>query len=175
MQYCAFLRGVNVKDTNMKMKDVCAVFEKEGMQKVQSVLASGNIIFESDTKAAVLKETLEAAMSKAYSYDAHLFLLNKERLETIKENNPFAENSDNHIYVFLGAENIEKMLFDLFKKELPVKGEEATINKGYFYWQIPKGETLGSPFSKVLGRKDLKDKITSRNLNTIEKVLNKMK
>ena len=43
-KFCAFLRGVNVKGTNMKMADVCKVFSDAGMQDVSSVLASGNII-----------------------------------------------------------------------------------------------------------------------------------
>ncbi|MGH2623835.1 MAG: DUF1697 domain-containing protein, partial [Sphingobacterium sp.] len=40
-RYIAFLRGVNVKGKNMKMKDVCAVFEKAGVNNVHTVLASG--------------------------------------------------------------------------------------------------------------------------------------
>lgn len=38
MKYCAFLRGVNVKGTNMKMSDVCQVFKDAGVTDVTSVL-----------------------------------------------------------------------------------------------------------------------------------------
>jgi uncharacterized protein (DUF1697 family) len=41
---------VNVKGTNMKMAEVCALFQKSGMENVQAVLASGNIIFSSNKK-----------------------------------------------------------------------------------------------------------------------------
>jgi uncharacterized protein (DUF1697 family) len=51
MKYCAFLRGVNVKGTNMKMAEVCQVFKDAGMKDVASILASGNIVFSSDKKA----------------------------------------------------------------------------------------------------------------------------
>ncbi|SDZ73099.1 Protein of unknown function [Porphyromonadaceae bacterium KH3R12] len=61
--FCAFLRGVNVKGTNMKMAEVCSVFEKTGMENVSSVLASGNILFSSDKKKDELKALLEKAMS----------------------------------------------------------------------------------------------------------------
>ncbi len=158
----------------MKMKKVCSVFENAGMQKVQSVLASGNIIFDSDIKATDVKILLEKAMSQAFDYDANLFLSDKTQLTAIIQNNPFEINKENHIYVFLGVKNIEKILLDSFNKENAIQGENAAISKGYFYWQIPKGGTLGSPFSKVLGRKDMKDKFTSRNINTVEKVLHKM-
>jgi|GEM_PF-5944443 len=42
--FCAFLRGVNVKGTAMKMTDACSVFEKVGMKNVSFALASGTII-----------------------------------------------------------------------------------------------------------------------------------
>ncbi len=62
MKYCAFLRGVNVKGTHMKMAEVCQVIENAGMEDVVSVLASGNIIFSFDAKAKELENTLEQAM-----------------------------------------------------------------------------------------------------------------
>lgn len=58
-QFCAFLRGVNVKGTTMKMAEVCAVFEKAGMKDVSFVLASGNILFSSDKNKDELKTVLE--------------------------------------------------------------------------------------------------------------------
>ena len=48
MKYCAFLRGVNVKGTAMKMVEVVEVFKNAGMKNVSSVLATGNILFESE-------------------------------------------------------------------------------------------------------------------------------
>lgn len=38
MKFCAFLRGVNVKGTSMKMAEVVDVFKKAGMEEVLSVL-----------------------------------------------------------------------------------------------------------------------------------------
>ena len=56
--FCAFLRGVNVKGTNMKMAEACALFQKSGMKNVQAVLATGNIIFLSNKKKKELKPIL---------------------------------------------------------------------------------------------------------------------
>ena len=76
MKYCAFLRGVNVKGTNMKMLDVCEIFKNAGMQKVTSVLASGNILFESDKNVEKLKKILEQKMSETFKYGGILFSIN---------------------------------------------------------------------------------------------------
>ena len=59
MKYCAFLRGVNVNGTAMKMVEVCDVFKKAEMKDVSSVLATGNILFESDEAPENLKQKLE--------------------------------------------------------------------------------------------------------------------
>lgn len=173
-RFCAFLRGVNVKGTNMKMADVCSVFQKAGMLDVSSVLASGNILFSSEKSGDELKKLLEKAMSAHFNYEAFLFLKDKKEVETIVSKNPFPADAAFHIYGFVGINGIEKTLTAAFKKAAKATGEDARTAANNFYWKVPKGDTLGSEFGKILGRKDLKDALTSRNLNTFEKVLAKL-
>lgn len=173
-RYCAFLRGVNVKGTNMKMAEVCTVFEKSGMKEVSSVLASGNILFSSDKNSQELKSLLEKAMSTHFDYEAFLFPKDQREIEAIFNNNPFIPGPASHIYGFAGIEGLEKILMAEFEKSGKAAGEQGQTVAGNFYWRVPKGDTLGSEFGKILGRKNLKDTFTSRNLNTFEKVLKKM-
>lgn len=172
--YCAFLRGVNVKGTNMKMTEVCAVFQKAGMKNVSSVLASGNIIFSSEKDKGELKTLLEKAMSEHFSYKAFLFIKDKSEVENTFCNTPFSADTDFHIYGFAGVDGIEKVLMEEFEKSRQATGEEAKIVADNFYWKVPKGNTLGSEFGKILGNKNFKDTFTSRNLNTFEKVFKKI-
>ncbi|KQT18211.1 hypothetical protein ASG31_05640 [Chryseobacterium sp. Leaf404] len=174
MKYCAFLRGVNVKGTNMKMADVCKVFVDAGMSNVSSILASGNIIFSSDKTKSDLKVILEKAMSDHFSYEDFLFVKNRNDVENYLNSNPFQKNDDFHIYVFVCNENFEKTLMAEFENSSKAENEEAKIENGIFYWQVPKGNTLDSTFGKILGKKSMKDQFTSRNLNTFEKVIKKM-
>ncbi|UOE36914.1 DUF1697 domain-containing protein [Chryseobacterium oryzae] len=175
MKYCAFLRGVNVKGTSMKMAEVCSVFENAGMDNVISVLASGNIIFNSDKTVEDLKVILEKSMSEYFNYEAFLFIKSKEGIEKILNSNPFEENKDFHTYVFVGIENIETVLMKEFQELPKMQDESAEVVNGYFYWQLPKGNTLASQFGKILGKKSLKDKFTSRNLNSFEKIVYKIR
>jgi uncharacterized protein (DUF1697 family) len=173
MKYCAFLRGVNVKGTNMKMAEVCQVFKEAGMDAVSSVLASGNIIFSSDQKTDGLKKNLEKAMSEHFSYEAFLFVKSQEEIQIALDNNPFEKNEALHSYIFVGNQGIEKTLMQEFEKASKADHESALIADRIFYWQVPKGNTLDSAFGKILGRKNLKDQFTSRNINTFEKILKK--
>ncbi|MDQ0781885.1 DUF1697 domain-containing protein [Chryseobacterium sp. W4I1] len=174
MKYCAFLRGVNVKGTNMKMADVCQVFKDAGMKDVSSVLASGNIVFSSDKNALDLKKILEKAMSDHFSYEAFLFIKSQEETQIFWNSIPFEKNDDLHIYGFVGNRGVETVLMGEFEIASKTENEKAEIINEIFYWQVPKGNTLDSSFGKVLGKKSLKDKFTSRNINTFEKILKKM-
>ncbi|MCQ9639159.1 DUF1697 domain-containing protein [Chryseobacterium sp. WG14] len=174
MKYCAFLRGVNVKGTNMKMADVCQVFKEAGMEDVSSILASGNIVFSSDKTAGELKTILEKAMSGHFSYEAFLFVKSKEEVELFWNSIPFEKSDDLHIYAFVGVPGIENILMEEFQKASQTENENAEIINSIFYWQVPKGNTLDSTFGKILGKKSLKDRFTSRNTNTFEKILKKM-
>ncbi|PRD57478.1 hypothetical protein C5749_06690 [Sphingobacterium gobiense] len=173
-QFCAFLRGVNVKGTNMKMAEVCSVFKRAGMQNVSSVLASGNILFSSERRAQELKQTLEKAMSDHFSYEAYLFVKSRQEIETIFREIPFETDSRYHIYGFVGVDGVAKMLMSEFDKSKKALGEAAQLVDCNFYWKVPKGNTLDSEFGKILGIKNLKSSFTSRNINTFEKVLKKM-
>lgn len=174
MRFCVFLRGVNVNGTSMKMADVCHVFEATGMQDVSSVLASGNILFSSELSASELKNHLEKAMSDHFQYHAFLFIKNKDEIECMLKDLPYQTNSGFHTYVFIGEQNVETLLFNEFNKIKHSEGEMATVSGHNFYWQIPKGITLTSDFGKILGNKHYKNLVTSRNINTIQKVSQKI-
>ncbi len=172
--YCAFLRGVNVKGTNMKMAEVGQVFKNADMEEVASVLASGNIIFSSDRTPGELRQILEKAMSDHFSYEAFLFIKSKEEMENFWNGNPFEKNNDFHTYSFIGNAGVENILMQEFENSLKAENEDAQIVNEIFYWQVPKGSTLDSGFGKILGKKSLKDQFTSRNINTFEKILKRM-
>jgi uncharacterized protein (DUF1697 family) len=173
MKYCAFLRGVNVKGTNMKMAEVCQVFKDAGMENVSSVLASGNIVFSSEKNKDELKTILEQAMSEYFNYEAFLFIKNEKETELFWNESPFEKKEDFHIYAFVGNENVENILIKEFKDAIKTENEKGEIVSSIFYWQVPKGNTLDSSFGKVLGKKSMKDQFTSRNINTFEKILKK--
>ena len=173
MKYCAFLRGVNVKGTAMKMAEVIEVFKNTGVKNVSSVLATGNILFDSEENPEKLKAILEKSLSDYFNYEAFLFIKTEEEIKQILVTSPFEKAENFHIYSFICENSNENILLEEFKKGNQQKGEEAKIINQNFYWKIVKGNTLESEFGKVLGKKAFKDIFTSRNINTIEKIVNK--
>lgn len=173
MKYCAFLRGVNVNGTSMKMVEVCKLFTEVGLTEVSSVLATGNILFSSDEKSSDLKKILEKSLSENFNYKAFLFLKTEKELTEIFYKSPFSKSDNLHIYIFIGGEKIEKTLLEEFNIASKTENEEGKIIGKTFYWQVEKGNTLVSNFGKNLGKKSMKSQMTSRNINTLEKILQK--
>lgn len=172
-QYCAFLRGVNVNGTRMLMKDVCEVFTNCGLKNVSSVLASGNILFSADDTPENLLLDLKAALSKKYKYEAHLWIKSDIEIKNILAANPFAEEENFHTYIFIAKPEITQVLLERFINSNKKEGEEGALVDQQFYWKVKKGETLHTEFGKILGNKSFKSGLTSRNLNTFEKILQK--
>ncbi|MDR1157020.1 MAG: DUF1697 domain-containing protein [Oscillospiraceae bacterium] len=173
--YCAFLRGVNIGDKTMKMAEACDVLKAAGLTGVLSVLATGNLIFQSDKPQSELRGLLEQVLTNHYKDSVSLFVKSKDEISAYLSSVPFEDSADLHIYAFVCETGFENTLLEEFGKITPTEGEAAEISNGLFYWQCRKGATLDSGFSKILGRKNMKDKFTSRNIDTIAKVEAKMK
>jgi len=176
MLNCAFLRGVNLNGRAMKMTDVCEVFRNAGMQQVTSVLATGNIIFQAKEDNPELSETLETALKEFFQMESKLFIKDTNEIKSILDAVPYTPEPEWHIYAFICEKGFEEALLEEYKTAASngETDEMAAVNNGYFFWRVRKGGTLDTPFSKILGNRKLKDRLTSRNINTIEKVYRKM-
>jgi uncharacterized protein (DUF1697 family) len=80
---------------------------------------------------------------------------------------------DYHLYVLLcDSEEVVMELSTVFGRMEHSRSELVVPYRKELLWMVPKGDTLKSEFgSKVLQSKKYKDKLTSRNINTIEKLL----
>jgi uncharacterized protein (DUF1697 family) len=156
------------------MAEAAGALEAAGLTGVTSVLASGNLIFRSDRPRSELRVFLERTLSEHYQGGVDLFVKNTDEVSAILSSVPFGEAAGSHIYAFVCEPGFETVLFDEFEKITPADGEDAKMSGGLFYWRCPKGATLDSGFSRVLGRKNMRDKFTSRNIGTIAKVYAKM-
>jgi len=177
MTYCVFLRGVNVNGRNVKMTEVCEVFRGAGMEEVSSVLATGNIIIQFDGDQSKLCGVLESALNEHFQMESRLFLKNVDEIKTMLGAVPYTSDPDWHIYAFICDPGFERVLAEEFETatQNSRSDESAMVTGGYFFWRVRKGSTLDTPFSKILGNRKFKEKFTSRNIGTMEKVYGKMK
>lgn len=171
-RYAALLRGVNVGGVNLKMADVAAVFTALGLDNVTTVLASGNVLFDSDDAAAKLKPRIEAALGERFGYDAWVHVLDIDTIRDIVAEFPFdAERAGWHPYVvFTSDDAVADELLGL-RESLDNRLESIERGKGVVYWTVQRGSTLDSTFGKATGRSRFKESTTTRNLRTLQKLL----
>jgi uncharacterized protein (DUF1697 family) len=170
-RYAAFLRGVNVGGVNLKMSEVAAALTDAGFDNVRTILASGNVLLDSGSSADAVRKKAEAALRKAFGYDAWVLVYDVDTVRAINDGFPFErEVPDHQSYVtFVSDPAIHDELAELTKKPSP--GERIARGEGVLYWQVPKGNTLDSTVGKTMGKKRYKSSTTTRNLRTLDKVV----
>ena len=171
MKYVAFLRAINVGGhAIIKMTDLKKMFESAGLQNVQTYIQSGNVIFESEEDEEALTKRIERQLEKAAEYKIHVFVRTMRAVQSIAEKAPFTPQADEIAYVtFLGKKPDRKSQQALlsFKSEaddFAFKGREL------FNLRRDREKSI---FSGNLVEKILKMPSTTRNLNTISKIVAK--
>lgn len=168
--YCAFLRGVNLGGRRLAMAEVCQGFRQAGVSAVSSILASGNICFESTEPPDDLAERLRQGLTAQFGFDLPLIIVSAEQLGRALANLPWPADAAVQRYLFFARPGVADALWRAWADVSPVELEAAALVDGQFYWRCAKGRTLDSGFSPILGAKRFRDTITSRNVNTVEKV-----
>ncbi|HEY4225001.1 MAG TPA: DUF1697 domain-containing protein [Pseudolysinimonas sp.] len=168
-RYVALLRGVNVGGVNIKMAELASVVSGLGYPEVKTVLASGNVLFTSTDAAAAAKSALEAALRTEFGYEAWVHVLTVDAIANIVAGYPFARSAERHAYVvFVVKPEVREQLLAV---ELDPTVEQAKAGDGVIYWSVPKGSTLDSAMGKAQSKASYKPWLTTRNLNTLEKLV----
>ncbi len=165
-KYIAFLRGINVGNIRIKMPDLKAAFETLGFLNVKTYLQTGNVVFESAHSLQDIKPILEQNLTQTFHYEAFVLLYNFDLLPQVIEQYPFSREETHHAYViFIDNEAIKNELLMFGSNEGVVAGRNV------LYWKVLRGDTLETPFAKVLAKAKYKANTTVRNINTLEKML----
>ena len=170
--YIALLRGINVGGKRMKMADVSEMFEQLGYENVQTILASGNVIFESDeTDTASIISAIEAAIVERFGFESRIILRTPQTLQSAIENAPFtqaqlAEAKFAHI-MFL-SDNPTQENFEALLAWHKGKGNEVmTLNERELYIYYTDGAGRSKLTTNNI-EKHLKVIGTARNWNTAQ-------
>ncbi len=168
MRVALLLRGVNVGGVTVRSADLRALLTEAGLGDVVTVLASGNAV----VTAAVASEAArvaEDALAARYGRRIRVLGISIDALAAVVADYPHAEDDDHTPYVVLELE--PGVAAELAALE-PGEGEAIALGAGgaVVHWSNPKGTTLSSAFAKALER-TAKDRVTTRNLRTLRKVL----
>lgn len=95
MKYVALLRGIGPGNPKMRNENLRRVLEDLGFEGVQSVISSGNLVFEADlTKASALEEKIEAAWPKQLGFESTTIVRSRTQFLRLLSENPFGDRPD---------------------------------------------------------------------------------
>ena len=172
-RYVAFLRAINVGGHTVAMAALRKHFVEAGCCDVETVIASGNVLFGSSSRsAAALEKKIGAYLEARLGYPVATFLRTPEELASIAGHRPFARSDSERpgcsLYVAFHARAADAasrrrvlgLTSDL--DDLRIRGREI-------YW-LCRGRTSDS---KVYGgglEKALGQPATLRNVTTVRKI-----
>lgn len=167
--YISILRGINVSGQKMiKMADLKVLYEELGFTNVQTYIQSGNVVFESqETNPDKLQELIFNQLKKHYGFDVPNLILTPQEIEEALKNNPY-QQYEKMYFTFLDeiplAENLEKL------KAFNYVDEYYEQSKKVIFFYSPNGYGNAKMNNNFFENK-LKVKATTRNLNTVKKLL----
>ena len=160
--FIALLRAVNVGGTGkLAMRDLKAICEQAGCKRVQTYIASGNVVFSSDQTEAQVQAALERGLAAHAGKPVGVLVRRAIEMQSVLSHNPFPDAPPNRtVAIFLdapppadaasGAVGRQTEVIALGQRELYV-----------FYGEAMASSKLKIPAAKAG---------TARNMNTVAKL-----
>ena len=169
--WVALLRGVNIGNVRIRMADLADALTDAGFEAVRTVLASGNVVLTADGDAGSIAARVSDVIRDRFGYDITVIVVPMEAVRRAIEGYPFARAADRHAYVAFGtAPSVAAELAEA-AGDLDPAVERIQVDGELLYWDAPKGETLTTAFGRQYGKRQASGAVTTRNLNTLEKIL----
>lgn len=166
-RWVALLRGVNVGGANrVPMAELRAVAEGLGWSRVETLIASGNMVF--DAEGGDHAQALRAAIAARMGVDVPVLVLAGEDLAARVAACPFDPTAGKEVHGFLLFGPARIVAEELARWKAP---RETLVMQGLTVWlHAPDGigrSKLADRLHKVLVGVDAPLQMTGRNLNTL--------
>ena len=172
-RYIAFLRSINVGGHVVTMDYLFHLFEEMGFAAVETYIASGNVIFESEAgDPRVLEQTIAARLREALGYEVATFIRTAAEVAEIARYEPFAAADLAapcvSLYVGMAAQALGKdAQRTVLSFRTPV--DDFHIQQRDIYW-LCRIRSSDSAFSLARFEKATSMQATFRNATTMRKL-----
>lgn len=175
MKLVALLRGINLGKRRIKMAALRQDFEAWGFSEVETILASGNVIFESDEPSAdKVRAAIETGFRDKYGWEVPSCVRRAEEIVELVATEPFADIPEdfNQYVTFLGTPPKTEL-------ELPYTSVEGDyrilqVQPGYVISALDRSQGSGTLDVMAVLEDLFGADITTRNWNTVLKIHTKL-
>lgn len=172
-RYVALFGSINVGGNRLTMADLRAAFAAEGFVNVETVVASGNVLFDHpDRPDGGLEEKLGLMMRDRFGMKSIALVRSRDALAGTIAENPFADGEEKFVHTLFLNGPIEPQAFarlqaDHRGPERIAAGERA-LHVDYVSG-VGESKLVGAFIERRLGRRG-----TARNLRSMKRILAKM-
>ena len=174
MKYAAFLRGINVGGKNkVGMADLRKMAAGAGLDRPQTLLQSGNLIFEGDERSESKLETLlEERHIETFGFAVDYHVRSLDHLGRIVGQNPFAreaEDDPSHLVVAFFKSPLRAEACETLRTA--IRGREVFHEAGREAYVVYPDGIGDSKLTNAMLDSKLGQRGTARNWNTVLKLL----
>jgi uncharacterized protein (DUF1697 family) len=97
--YVALLRGIGPLNPNMRNEKLRGVFEALGFRRVETVMTTGNVVFEADLQSeadtvATMEARVEEALPAMLGFRSTTIIRTRDQIRELVESKPFGDRMD---------------------------------------------------------------------------------
>lgn len=175
-RYAAFFGSINVGGNRLTMADLRHAFAREGFENVETVVASGNVLFDFDERPTDgLEELFSFMMADRFDIASFVAVRSRDEVAEAISGNPFvADGQENFVHTqFLACQPSEVQFADLIATYASRGPERLAAGPRSLYIDFVEGagnsKLTGAFIERRLGCKG-----TARNVRSLRRILAKM-
>ena len=173
-RYVALFGSINVGRNRLKMADLRAAFEGEGFTNIETVVASGNVLFDHEERPEVgLEEKLTLMMRHKFGMDSVALVRSRDALAAAIAENPFgADGEENFVHTLFLDGPVDPDGFARLEKDRTGPERLAAGDRAlHIDYVAGAGESrlVGAFIERRMGSRG-----TARNLRSMKRILAKM-
>ena len=175
-RYVALFGSINVAGNRLSMADLRWAFEREGLSGIETVVASGNLLFDHDERPLDGLEDLFAhVMLDRFDIDSFVAIRDRAALAEAIEGNPFVAGGDEaKVHTLFLERQADPEAFARLAADHAQRGPEAlAIGNRCLYIDFVDG-VGGSRLSNAFIERRLGCRGTARNHRSLSRILGKM-
>ena len=175
-RYVAFLGSINVGGNRLTMAELRAAFEAEGFTDVETVVASGNVLFSHEERPTRgLEEKLEQLVRQRFGMKTIAAVRSRDEVAAAISDNPFAGVGDDKlVHTMFLDDDADPAQFRVLVADNEGRGpEKLALGNRSLYIDYVDGvgnSKLTGPFIE----RRLQCRGTARNMRSLARIVAKM-
>jgi uncharacterized protein (DUF1697 family) len=174
-RYVALLGSINVGGNRLKMAELREALEREDFEEVETVVASGNVLFRHDERPSEgLAEKIEHVVRDRFGIDSFAAVRSRDELAAAIKNNPFAEDGEaKFVHTIFLEEPLDRAAFQAFAAAYDGP-ERLAAGEREFFVDFVEGVGRSNLDPAMRKAKPVKGRATARNIRSLQRILDKM-